>query len=736
MVKFLGPSSPTDGSFNARTYGAKGDGTVDDAPAIQKAIDAASASLQGSTPTFVAAGTVSSGTTTAAPGVPAGYAANDVFLMFVESNFDQPVTPPTGWAVVDGFPQANTTNTLASQLSAFWKRAAASESAPTVADPGDHVVARIFAFRGCRTYGVPWDGVATTVTNSAGTTLTCPTLTTSVTNNLIVNVASTGVDPASDSTTTFSAWTNASLGSVTERGDNDVAAGAGGGFGVATGTLAVPGATGTTTTLTTSTWSVTGTIALAPTEAPGGSVVVIPPGNYRLNSQLNLKSNMTLIAHGAYLWTGAANYLLVCNYGGAWGFNGGHNIEVHGGIWDGKAQDQAAEAAYNVMGFYHCSNIGVHDLSIRNVASWHGFEYNSTQNSIIERVRFEGFRDTTAALSRQFSASIQIDLATNDLTCSKNITVKDCYSGPSADGSGLGVFGRGFDSHNDTLGKWYTGIKILNNTIEGTIQQGIQTYSWNDSIVSGNIIRNTGLTGIRVAGNAANDVKNITITNNVISTPGSSGIDVTVVGTRILSNSTISSNIISDCGLASATPAIFPRFTKSLTIANNSITNSANIGISIFDSTSITVTGNSIYTSGNDGIRLNQNCINAVVSNNVVDTCIAGIYITGTGCSYCTVIGNLFINCTTNTTPAAAMEVSSTAGNDHAFMGNRIVKGTGTATAAFKHIAGATQRNIVLMGNAAKGWNTAYASAYIVVTSTDITRDDIDTAATANYTIL
>lgn len=727
-MKFVSPQQPSDQSFNVLSYGAKGDGSVDDSPAIQRAIDAAAASAMGSIPTFVAAGTVSSGTTTAAPGIPAGYAADDIFLMFVESNWNEPVATPTDWAVVDGFPKSNgSAVTGASTLSCFWKRATASESAPTVADPGDHIVAQIFGFRGCRKYGVPWDGVATAANDTPGTSASCPTITTNSVNNLVVNAVTTGTDAAS--TAAFSGWTNASLGSVTEIGDIDASAGAGGGFGVATGTKAALGAVSATTATLASSAQVTATIALAPIEGGTGTTVVIPPGNYKLNTQLNVRSNMNIVADGAYLWCGSGNnYLLVCNYSNVWGFNGGHNIDVRGGIWDGKGHLAATDAAYNVMGFYHCSNITVHDLVIRNVASWHGFEYNATQQSLLDRVRFEGFRDTTAAQSRQFSAAMQIDLGSNDSTCSKNITVQNCYAGPAIDGSGLGSFGRGFDSHTDALGKWYTGIRVVNNVVEGTLDNGIQTYSWNDSVVSGNIIRNAGASGIKIAGQSANDVQNITIANNIISTCGAAGIEIADVSSRVVYNTSISSNIIDNASYPSNNqPSILIRFTKGCTISNNTVRGGQNIACSIFDSTGIAVTSNSLYNVGHDGFRLNANCIESTISNNIVNgTPQRGIYITGSGCTNNSVVGNLFVNCGSSLTSNGVMENSSTTGAANAFIGNRVIKGTGASTYGFKTQVATT----VLVGNSFKGWSNTYTSAI-----NGTCDDSIDAAATANNTI-
>lgn len=473
----------------------------------------------------------------------------------------------------------------------------------------------------------------------------------------------------------------------------------------------------------------------------GGGVVIIPPGNYRLNAQLEPASNTTVIANGAYLWSGAGNYLLVSNVSGATGFGGGQNIHVQGGIWDGKAQDAAADAAYNVIGFYHCRNVSVRDAIIRNVASWHGLEFNSSDGCIADNVRFEGFVDTTTAQSRQFSAAIQIDLATNDSTCSKNVTVQNCYVGPAVDGSGNGSFGRGFDSHTDALGFWYTGIRIVNNVIESTIQEGIQTYSWNDSVVSGNVIKSPGKAGIKVAGNAANDVRNLTITNNVVNSPGENGIYLAPVGTRLITNSTISGNVVDNAGTVTGQPAIYLQYSQSCTISSNSVYGGSNIGIALVSCNNSTISGNVITDAGHDGIRVGETSGALVSNNRIMNPAQFGVYILGNSSTNNAVVGNFVYGAGQNNSTgdgtgttdlrnsAAALGVRYTGGGGNSFIGNRCIKGTARVDGGTTYIAAwgikaevtgsGGAGNISLIGNSIAGWADASHSIQIGRTMID-----------------
>lgn len=203
----------------------------------------------GPIPTFVAAGTGASGTGSISPGLPAGWAQNDIFVMLTESGPSEPVTAPAGWTDMN-VPTGNG----ASQLGVFWRRATASESAPTVADSGNHTHAIIMAFRGCITTGSPWDVSQSSTNNLNGGTSAgadrITGITTSVNNCLIVGAVTANSGSAGSF---FSFWTCAALSSVTEQVDYSGTSVVRH-IGAVTGELAVAGPTGNirNTTLNTS----------------------------------------------------------------------------------------------------------------------------------------------------------------------------------------------------------------------------------------------------------------------------------------------------------------------------------------------------------------------------------------------------------------------------------------------------------------------------------------------------
>ena len=102
---------------------------------------------------YVAAGTVATANgASMTPGVPAGYAANDIFLLFgVDENGG--TLASTGWTQLHTV--NNNQGSMNTQGTLLWKRSSGSESAPTVTGLVGGGISRIIAFRGCETSGSP-----------------------------------------------------------------------------------------------------------------------------------------------------------------------------------------------------------------------------------------------------------------------------------------------------------------------------------------------------------------------------------------------------------------------------------------------------------------------------------------------------------------------------------------------------------------------------------------------------
>jgi hypothetical protein len=199
----------------------------------------------------VGAGVSSTGAALAMP-VPAGTDVDDIVIMLHEMD---PVLNAAALGAVTGYAEVNLspssqTSGLPTQLTVRWHRATGPESG-TVATPAvtNHQSARLIGIRGCVTVGNPWNQTAASVAASS-VAVSIDGLTTTSVDCLILAAVTTGTDVAS--TAHIGSWANADLANVTERVDNWVSSGTGGGIGAATGERAATGPiVATTATLVT-----------------------------------------------------------------------------------------------------------------------------------------------------------------------------------------------------------------------------------------------------------------------------------------------------------------------------------------------------------------------------------------------------------------------------------------------------------------------------------------------------
>lgn len=206
-------------------------------------------------------------TTGCTPGLPTGWAQDDVFVATVTTSDAGTLNTPAGWVL------KHTQSQASSQLYIFWRRATASESAPTFDaannTPG-YILAVISAYSGCDTSTDPFHQI-TGANATSSTSVSFPSVTTTTADCLICNAISVGTD--SISSTLISGWTNAALSSITERYDQATDDDVGGGLAFATAGLATAGAVGNTTaTLATASGQAKVTFALMPPQLRTGDL--------------------------------------------------------------------------------------------------------------------------------------------------------------------------------------------------------------------------------------------------------------------------------------------------------------------------------------------------------------------------------------------------------------------------------------------------------------------------------
>ncbi len=196
-------------------------------------------------PVFQAAGAQASSTGASVSVAWPTHQTNDIGLVVIETSGNSAtLTPPTGWAAIPGTPVTDLPNTSGSKLHVWWKRAASSAEASVATGAAtDHIVARLYTFRGCITTGNPWNVTATRIQDSLSNTALAATVTTTVDDTLITMVVGRSSD-ALITTTQFGVPTNSNLTGLGEAGEAGTTLGNGGGFVVSYGIKATTGATG------------------------------------------------------------------------------------------------------------------------------------------------------------------------------------------------------------------------------------------------------------------------------------------------------------------------------------------------------------------------------------------------------------------------------------------------------------------------------------------------------------
>ena len=271
-------------------------------------------------PSLRSTGTYVSGTGDVSPGMPAGFQADDILLLFIE--FDSTNTPTitvSGWTQAGSTIRTGTASGTGTGAAVFWKRATGAESAPTVTDTGDHTSAVIQAWKGCKTSGSPINVISQNWNDSAGTTVTFDQVTTTVNSCAVIHFGTEGVDSA---TPQYSSWTGAA-----ELGDYANADGTGGGIGIAYNIRAIAGlSTGVSATLSTTSSRTETTLALEPAQVASPtysylgtkSMAIVPNSVGALTAKTNGSTNAASVTAGntyvAYYWvlaTGVSCYARV-----------------------------------------------------------------------------------------------------------------------------------------------------------------------------------------------------------------------------------------------------------------------------------------------------------------------------------------------------------------------------------------------------------------------------------------
>ena len=148
----------------------------------------------------------------------------------------------------------------------------------------------------------------------------------------------------------------------------------------------------------------------------------------------------------------------------------------------------------------HGHDIIIQNVRFRNSLGSHSIQVMSTHRFLIDNCSFAGLTPNPGNL---FSESINLDpcsytafngygegSAAYDGTPNKDITISNCYFEPG-NSENFSTLVNAIGGHYYEAGQYQTGIKIINNVVDGATGSGFRTYGFRNTIISGNVIKSS-----------------------------------------------------------------------------------------------------------------------------------------------------------------------------------------------------------------------------------------------------
>lgn len=236
-----------------------------------------------------------------------------------------------------------------------------------------------------------------------------------------------------------------------------------------------------------------------------------------------------------------------------------------------------------------------------------------------------GSRDHSEALQIDLARSGGA-VGPGDSTPCRDISVTNCYFGASGT-AGTQAWPSGVGSHSGALGIRHRFIKVTDNVFEGTTHYAVKPYVWSEAVVSGNTFY--GCNGavwartLDIAGDsqASND---LVIQSNTITDSGARGPAIHLQGeaTGRIWDSVVSGNVIRNSGQQGINVAYSTR----VIVAENTITGTTSHGIKADFTEDISLTGNRISNAGVYGITCTDTVETLCSTNRISNINGIGIY--------------------------------------------------------------------------------------------------------------
>jgi hypothetical protein len=369
-----------------------------------------------------------------------------------------------------------------------------------------------------------------------------------------------------------------------------------------------------------------------------------PPGIYALESELHVKRNTYILAHPNAVFLRKHNDDILTNYvplGGGddiyGGYTGHGNIVVMGGVWDANANNYPDVGTG--IGFAHADNCVFRDLTIKDIPVGHALELTGCRNILVENCKFLGYNVATSG--NTYSEAIQIEGAFPpaetgytygykiDYTPTINVTVRDCYFGPS---DTFPAHPCGVGSHGARYAVFYDNIKIIDNHFVGQTYWSIRPFKFRRCKVDGNTIESGTGGGIYIVtpsgGLSIQDSSGVTqvpeplehfvVTNNHIRNMSGDGIQIE--GTDVGASAYIYEVVIQGNTIKDVTgKGMDLSFIRDFTCEGNSLNNITGTIIEVDNIQRGTMFGNQLFNGGANGFFLVKT-MHLNLFNNVLDT--------------------------------------------------------------------------------------------------------------------
>lgn len=258
-----------------------------------------------------------------------------------------------------------------------------------------------------------------------------------------------------------------------------------------------------------------------------GRWTVIPKGNYKVTSPLILYPNSKIIMdkNARLVRYHNDNIFQNGNTGDTAGANNisiiGGKLDLRGHILNGSSQDGTGIA----LGY--ASNIYIADVEVYNVYYSHGIELCALNGATVERCGFYGFILDSGG-TRTMAEAIQIERGTltgfpyfgpGDNTICKNIKIRDCKFGASADATSWNV---GIGTHQSDTNISADGVEIIGCTsVDPLLTKVAQFKGYKNVTFERNNF--TAPHGVEIYDDATTQTK-VRLLNNKITTTGFEGL--------------------------------------------------------------------------------------------------------------------------------------------------------------------------------------------------------------------